>query len=440
MRLTILMLIVLAGLGLRVESAWQGSSSNLPDSAAYERIARGLAEEGQFREAGPGAPARPERASNYSPGLPLLVAGIFEVRGDDDTRLARILLAVIGAISIPLTWLLARRLGGETAGLVGAAIIAFYPTLIGDAGMLLTESLAGTLILGAVLLLLRAHERGRARDWVVPGLLLGMASMVRPEYVGITILLCAVIALLSLRRIPKASALVPASVLLVSALAVPAPWVLANSLDSGRLVPVSTGGGQAMFTGSYLPSDGDPQKVVPHLLLSSPGLADAVAGGAGRSGGALTTDRIFAVMAERTHPGLPTDAALSLMARHRYLQALRYQPVELAGFLFNKAHRIWWRGRSALTDDLPGKLYHWAIAALSLVGLAGLARRRRFEFAVVAVLLVGATAIGMVLVASPRRALVLWPLVASLGGVGTVMIASVLAQVPGYRNRPVAIP
>jgi hypothetical protein len=145
-------------------------------------------------------------------------------------------------------------------------------------------------------------------------------------------------------------------------------------------------------------------------------------------------------MAARSHPGLATDAALGLMARHQYLEALRNRPVELAGFLLNKAHRIWWRGRSALTDNLPGKLYHWAIAALSLIGLAGLARRRRFEFAVIAVLLVGATVIGMVLVASPRRALVLWPLVASLGGVGMVMIASVLARVPGYRDRPVAIP
>jgi hypothetical protein len=439
-RLTILMLIVLAGLGLRVESAWNGSSDNLPDSAAYERIARGLAEDGQFREAGPGAPPNPERASNYSPGLPLLVAGIFEIRGDDDTRLARVLLAIIGAISIPLTWLLGRRLGGETAGLAGAAIIAFYPTLIGDAGMLLTESLAGTLILGAVLLLLRARDTGRACDWVAPGLLLGMASMVRPEYVGITVVLCAVIALLSLRRRPEASALVPASVLLVSALAVPTPWVVANSLDSGRLVPVSTGGGQALFTGSYLPSDGDPQKVVPQLLVSEPGLAAAVAGGASTSGDTLATDRILAVMAQRNHPGLATDAALSLMARHQYFEALRNRPVELAAFLFNKAHRMWWRGRSALTDNLPGKLYHWAIAALSLIGLAGLARGRRFEFAVIAVLLVGATVIGMILVASPRRALVLWPLVASLGGVGMVMIASVLARVPGYRDRPVAIP
>jgi hypothetical protein len=267
-----------------------------------------------------------------------------------------------------------------------------------------------------------------------------MASMVRPEYVAITVVLCAVIAAICVRRRPDASALVPASVLLVSALAVPAPWVIANSLDSGRIVPVSTGGGQALFTGSYLPSGGDPQRVVPHLLVSEPGLVSALADSSSSGEDTFATDRILSVMAERAHPGLATDAALSLMARHQYLDALRRQPAELAAFLFNKAHRIWWRGRSSLTDGLPGKLYHWAIAALSVIGLVGLARRRRFEFAVIAVLLIGATVIGMILVASPRRALVLWPLVASLGGVGMVMIASVLARIPGYRDRPVAIP
>ena len=67
MRLIVLMLIVVAGLGLRVETAWQGTESNLPDSAAYERIARGLEQRGEFEQIGPGTPARPQAASNYSP-------------------------------------------------------------------------------------------------------------------------------------------------------------------------------------------------------------------------------------------------------------------------------------------------------------------------------------------------------------------------------------
>ncbi|MDQ2700785.1 MAG: hypothetical protein M3Y23_05590, partial [Actinomycetota bacterium] len=72
MRTIILMLIIAAGLALRVDAAWQGPVENLPDSAAYERIARGIHEDGEFEQAGPGTPAHPQPASNYSPGLPLL--------------------------------------------------------------------------------------------------------------------------------------------------------------------------------------------------------------------------------------------------------------------------------------------------------------------------------------------------------------------------------
>ena len=42
------------------------------------------------------------------PGLPLAVAGIFDLAGNDDVRLARMLLALVGALAIPLAWLLAR--------------------------------------------------------------------------------------------------------------------------------------------------------------------------------------------------------------------------------------------------------------------------------------------------------------------------------------------
>ena len=123
MRTCALILIVAAGLGLRLGQAWQGTDHNLDDSAAYERIARGLHEDGVFEQRGEGTPAHPQPASNYSPGLPLFVAGVYEVAGDDNTRLARILLAIIASLAIPLTWMLGSRLGGADAGLAGAAVV-----------------------------------------------------------------------------------------------------------------------------------------------------------------------------------------------------------------------------------------------------------------------------------------------------------------------------
>lgn len=439
MRLIVLMLIVAAGLGLRLETAWQGAESNLPDSAAYERIARGLEQRGQFEQTGPGTPARPQAASNYSPGLPLLVGGVFAVAGDDDVRLARVLLALISAAAIPLTYLLGLRIGGTAAGLAGAALLALYPTLIADAGMLLTEPLAGTLIVGAVLMLLKAKDSGRLRDWIAPGLLLGLTAMVRPEYLAITALLAVAVSLGSLRQ-GGLRPLLPAAILMLSAVLVVAPWTVRKLADTGRLVPISTGGGQTIFSGSYLPSGGDPQKVTPNLLDSDPALARKVAKNTGADPAEAPPDLVFRMMAARSRPGVPTDQALASIGRQQYLDSLRRDPLELSAFLANKAHRIWWRGRAELTDQLPGKLLHWMIAALSLIGLATLAWTRPYEFRIIAVLLVAATMVGVVFVASPRRALALWPVVSSLSGVGLVLAASVLLRRPQSRDRTVAIP
>lgn len=440
MRLIVLMLIVFAGLGLRLDAAWQGSENNLPDSAAYERIARGLEQRGEFEQLGPGTPEQAQQASNYSPGLPLLVGGIFTLAGDDDARFARLVLALIAAISIPLSYLLGVRMHGVSAGLAAAAIVAFYPTLIGDAGMILTEPLAGTLIIAAVLLLFRARDRGRLASWIPPGLLLGLTAMVRPEYLAITVLLGLMLSLVGVQRERSLRPLVPVAVMLLSAAVVIAPWTARNFAEMGRLVPISTGGGQTLFAGSYLPAGGDPQKVTPHLLGARPMLASAVAKATGQNPEAVSTDQVLTIMASRAYPAMDTDAALARMGRRQYLDEIKRDPLALSAFMLSKAHRIWWRGRSALTDQIPGKLLHWAIAVLALAGLAGLARYRPYEFWIVALLLLAATLIGVIFIASPRRALALWPLVSSLSGVGLALAGSLLIRVPGSRRRTVAVP
>jgi hypothetical protein len=438
-RLTVLFLIVFAGLFLRVDSAWKGTDENLPDSQAYERIAVGLADHGVYEQRGSAIPPETQSASNYAPGLPLFVGAVFAIAGSDSARTARILLALIASLAIPLAFLLGRRLAGDGAGLAGAALVAFYPTLIGDSGMILTESLAGTLLIAAVLALLVAREGSRASLWVLSGALFGLTAMVRPEYLGIL----AVVALVSwLVKKPGSlsrGVMGPAA-LLVGALLILTPWTARNLFDEGRLIPLTTGGGQTLFAGSFLPSGGDPQKVLPALFESRPELLDSPKVRAFGNPSAVPPEIAFEVLAARDMPGLETDVALTRMGRSQYLDALTGKPLELAAFLGNKAHRIWWRGRASLTDNLPGKLFHWAVAALSLIGLAVMFARRRFDAILVGSIFIAATAVGVILIASPRRALVLWPLVSSFAGVGAALTVTFLAGLLSDRGRPVALP
>ncbi|MDQ2622984.1 MAG: glycosyltransferase family 39 protein [Actinomycetota bacterium] len=424
MRLIILILIVLTGLLLRLDNAWDGSERNMPDSAAYERIARGLHEEGRFSQTGPGTPAHPQPATNYSPGLPLLVAGWYGLTGGEDVRSARILLALISALSIPLAWTLALRLtpaeAGTAAAVSGAAVAAFYPTVISDTGMLLTEPLAGTLIAGSLLALLAARDSGKAAVWILAGVLLGLTAMVRPEYLTISVLAgAAVVATLPARTF-RARAL-PACLLGLAFLLTVAPWSVHTARETGRLVPLSTGGGQTLFTGSIISSNGDPQKVMPGLLDENPDIAARIEHQnrvSGEGSESITPERVFTLLAADRHPGVPTDLALARMGRENYIDGLTSDPVGLGGLIVAKSTRVWWRGRSDLTGSPGGQIFHWLITGFAVTGLVLLAARRRPEVWIILALTAGATAIGAVLVASPRRSLVLWPVVAALSGVG----------------------
>lgn len=454
MRLLAVILIVLAGLALRLDAAWQGSPVNMPDSAAYERIARGLHEDGAFVQKGPGTPAHPQEATNYSPGLPLAVSGIFSLAGDDDVRLARILLALVGALAIPFAWLLARRLAPPEdpglAGVVAAGIVAFYPSHIADAGMLLTEALAGTLVTGSLLAMFRARDRLdrpshplalRAFDWLLPGLLLGLTAMVRPEYFAIGLMLIGVMFVIC-RSSGTGPALTAAALMTVAMLLVIAPWTTRNFEESRHLMPLSTGGGQTLFTGSYMASAGDPLEVMPMVLARHPDLAariDSQNRSSGEGSMSITPERVLALLAAERMPGVPTDIALARMGRENYIRALRSDPVGLASYLAGKSARVWWRGRTDLTGTTAGRALHMTLVAGALCGLFVIGLRRKPEFWLILALALGVTAIGALFVASPRRTLTLWPVIASLSGVGFTIALRLAMNAIAARFRPVPI-
>ncbi len=151
--LAALVAILLLGAGLRVDNAWRGRAP-VYDAAAYATIAANL-ERGEGFTLGLGAT---QPASNYSPGLPLFVGGVYAVTGGVHERTARLVLALLGTLSVLFAYLIGRRLSGPFAGLVGAAAVAIYPALLEYQGMFMSEPLAATLLSGAVLAMLWAAE------------------------------------------------------------------------------------------------------------------------------------------------------------------------------------------------------------------------------------------------------------------------------------------
>jgi hypothetical protein len=414
--------VLLLGLGLRLGEAWDGRAP-VYDAKAYAAIAANL-ERGEGFTVGAGAT---QPSSNYSPGLPLFVAGLYGVTGGVHERLARVMLALIGALSVLFAYLIARRLGRGAPlvknphwgvedspsvwpALAGALAVAIYPALREYQGMLMSEPLAATLLSGAVLAALWAWEGGWLR-WVLPGALFGALALTRPEYLGVMALVALVIAA---RRLPRdwRSSLLPAAVFLIASFVVIAPWTIRNTIALDRFVPISTGGGQVLFAGTYLPSEGDPEQVGAEVVAENPDLFQP------QDAEGLRLEQILARLAAAEHPGMETDKALSKMGKEQLWDDVSEEPLEYAGFVATKVGRIWSHGPRDVMREPVWEVVHWLLVALGLLGLAILAWRRSWEALLLGTIFLAITAISALLVASPRRVLVLVPLLAALACVG----------------------
>ena len=463
-----LVAIFLLGLGLRVGEAWDGRPP-VYDAQAYAAIARNL-DQGHGFTVGAGAT---QPSSNYSPGLPLSVAGVYEATGGVHERLARLLLAAIGSLSVLFAYAIGRRLArpphrpgssevGGPAGserlakkggyrrpnspivwpaLVGALAVAVYPALLEYQGMLMSEPLAAALLSGGVLAVLWAWEGDWLR-WLLPGALFGALPMVRPEYLGVTVLVALVVAIrpsaapLSISPPDRAAgegrrrgllrshgrSLAAAGAMLLAAAVVIAPWTIRNAVALDRFVPVSTGGGQVLYAGTYLPSAGDPERVGAEVVAENPGLFGP---GAARH---LRLEQILARLAHARYPGMESDQALTKLGKERLWDDVSDHPGEYAGFLAAKVGRIWFHPARDVMRGLPWALLQWALAILGIAGLALLAWRRRWEALLLATILLAITLIGALLVASPRRTLVLVPLLAALAATALSYLAASLGS------------
>jgi hypothetical protein len=406
-----LVAVLLLGLGLRVDNAWEGRAP-VYDAVAYARIAANL-ERGEGFTLGREAT---QPASNYSPGLPLLAAGLYGLSGGVHERFARLVLAVVGALSVLFSYLIGRRLAGPWAGLIGAAAVAVYPALLEYQGMLMSEPLAAALLSGAVLAMLWADDADPPARWLLPGLLLGALALTRPEYLAISLPIAVVVFARGGHENWK-TCLAQAALMLLGLALVVAPWTVRNAVALDRFVPISTGGGQVLFAGSYMPSGGDPERVGEEVLERHPELRS-------RLPADPRLEQILAALAARRHPDLATDAALARMGRERLWDDVSERPLDYLGFVANKLRLIWWRGPRDAMREPPWEALHWALLAFGLLGLGALAWRRRWEALLLGTVLLSATAIGALLVASPRRALVTIPLVAALAGAGAVWLSS----------------
>jgi hypothetical protein len=127
------------------------------------------------------------------------------------------------------------------------------------------------------------------------------------------------------------------------------------------------------------------------------------------------------------------------MGRAQLWRNVRDQPLRTAGFTLRKVTRIWARGQRDVMEEAGWAVFHAILVILGLTGLALLALRRRWEAVVIGTIFFAITAISAVLVASPRRVLVMIPLVAALAGFALLELAARVRAVRARSSRPVTV-
>jgi 4-amino-4-deoxy-L-arabinose transferase-like glycosyltransferase len=429
--LIVLAAILAIGLGLRAHAVVDPVANPADDSHAYYALSKALYEEGSY-----GGPEFGD-SSDWSPGAPLLYAAAFYATGGAREGTARIVEALLGLAAIVVVFALGNRLGGRFVGLLAAFAVAVYPPFIHSTGELMSEPPAILTLPAAVLAFLWAGDRDELWPWLVPGVLFGLTAMFRPEYlfVGAAFVVLAAIRVWRVRGWEPG--LAGAGVLL-AALAIPiVPWTIRNIDVLDRVVPISTGSGKALYVGTYLPADGEYQRVKALLVKRYDGRELEPSSQALDE---VDPTELFDQVAER-YPDLPRDSALGKIGKENFSRYFDEDPLGYLTMTARKVGRMWSSGVGEAMGSGAGRALQILLVALGLAGFVLLGLRRRWwDLVALATPIVLVTVVGAISLAAPRRNEVLmtlvFPLAALALSAGTSAISSAGRWSPSQTSSP----
>lgn len=456
MTFVLLVLIVVAGFGLRAYRVVEPLAAPGDDAHAYYGLSKALYEEGTY-----GGPAFHD-ASDWSPGAPLLYAASFYATGGPREGTARIVEALLGTAAILVVFLLGWRIGCRPAGLIGAAAVALYPPFIHSTGALYSEPPAIFTLPAAVLAFLWATgppprspseqaspDRSSAAQssggepppstWrlLVPGILFGLTALIRPEYLLVGLAFVVLAAVRIGRRSRWLRGLLAGAIALVALLAPIVPWTVHNAVSLHRLVPISTGDGKALYVGTFLPADGDYERVKSVLLERYKGIK--------LEPGSEALSRVdprplFNRVAAR-YPQLPRDSALGKIAKQNFSKFFGEDPGGYLAMTARKAWRMWSAGIGEAMGTTAGRLVQVLFGLLGLAGLFLLGRRRRWwELWAMATPILLISMVGALSLATPRRNEILMTLVFPLAGVALSRAGAAISSTRLWARRPQSSP
>jgi 4-amino-4-deoxy-L-arabinose transferase-like glycosyltransferase len=193
----------------------------------------------------------------YPPVYPYFVGALFRAFGT--MRAVLWAQVVLGALLVPVVGRAGALAFGRRAGLLAAAVTAFYPELLWYSAHYWSETVYLLLLWGAIERTLAADARGSRGTAAVAGLLWGLATLTRE----LSLYLVPIVALWM--AWPRARAVGPsrarttrdltpamgrAAVLVLATVLTVAPWTIRNAIVLRAFIPVSTMGGLNLWQGN----------------------------------------------------------------------------------------------------------------------------------------------------------------------------------------------
>jgi len=232
-------LLVLFLVALAIRAGWGISRAEeiaFPDEKAYLEIATNfLAGKGFVTDGG--------SVATRTPLYPLFLAAVIKFFGRNYLAV-RLFQALLGAFLPLLVYFLAKTYFRENEARFAGAVAAIYPFFIFYTGLLLSETLFLSLFLLALFLLRRAFQKGNVSLALSGGLVMGLASLVRPS--AFLFLPFAVPFWLLFAR-KKLRAAKSVAVALLAFFIILFPWALRNRLLTGHFVWTTLESGRSLY-------------------------------------------------------------------------------------------------------------------------------------------------------------------------------------------------
>ena len=297
---------LVGAVGLRLALSGPLWTPDIADPDGYLGLARSVARGEGYTIAG--------RPTAYRPPLyPLLLTPIV---GLVPARIVggavAVLHAVLGALTVVLTWATARRWGfGPRRSAAAAWIVALDPVLVAQSRVVMTETLSAMLT-AAALFALSGPRTCRAA--VLGGLAFGLGSLCRPSLLPAAVLTAAAWALAAAGPLRRRAAC--AGIMAVATAVVLAPWAIRNSAVIGSTIWTTSHGG---YTAALANNDAYYDAVVRDGAGSWTGRSHQLwtAEALRRTGGMSEpeADRAFAAEAIRTARRRPGDFVRAAVGR-----------------------------------------------------------------------------------------------------------------------------